>query len=172
MDARSFVALGAITGLIAGAVWFSGEVDRIEADEPGAVSAAIIAHLEDYIDEDQLKRPPEHKVGDLVLCLSTEIPLDVTAVEDALSGTLIRVVPAKDCTSKTVEGDFGMFIAMTTWFDERGEEAGHLEITKVRCPSVTRCLVDIDSVGAGMTYEVKRSGEGWTITAERLRWIV
>ena len=172
MDARSLVALGAITGLIAGAVWFSGEVDRIAVDEPGAVSAAIIAHLDDYIDEDELKRPPEHTVGDLVLCLSAEIPLDVAAVEGALSGTLIRVVPANDCTSKTVEGDFGMFTAMTTWFDELGDEAGHLEITNVRCPSVTRCLVDIDSVGAGMTYEVRRSGEGWATTGESLRWIV
>jgi hypothetical protein len=172
MDAQPLVALGAIAGLIAGAVWLSGEVDRLAADEPGAVSAAIIAHLEDYIDEDQQKRPAEHKVGDLVLCLSTEIPIDVAAVADALSGTLIRAILAKDCTSKTVEGDFGMFTAMTTWFDERGEEAWHLEITRVRCPSVTRCLVDIDSVGAGMTYEARRSGEFWSVTGERLRWIV
>jgi hypothetical protein len=172
MDVRSLVALGAISGLIAGAVWFSGQVDRIAADEAGAVSVAIIAHLDDYIDEDKLKRPPEHMVGDLALCLSAEVPLDVAAVEGALSDTLIRVVAAKDCTSKTVEGDFGMFTAMTTWFDELGEEAEHLEIAYVHCPSVTRCLVDIDSVGVGMTYEMRRSGEGWATTADRVRWIV
>ena len=172
MDVRSLVALGAITGLITGAVWFSGEVDQIAADEPGAVATAIVAQLKDYIDEDQLTLPPGHKVGDLVLCLSADIPLDVAAVEDALSGTLIRAVPATDCTSKTVLGNFGMFTAMTTWFDERGEEAGHLKITNMRCPSVTRCLVDVDSVGAGMTYEARRSGEVWSVTGERLRWIV
>jgi hypothetical protein len=172
MDRGSLAALLAITAAVAGAVSFSGEIDGVAADKDGAVAVAILASLGDYIEEDQLRHPPEQQIGDLVLCLDTEISLDIVAIQRALSGTLIRVLPAKNCTSKTVEGDFGMFTAMTTWFDENGEEAGHLQIANVHCPTGTRCLVDIDSVGAGMTYEARRSGKSWSVTGESLRWIV
>jgi hypothetical protein len=172
MDVRSLATLTVLLGIVGGAVWVSSNVDGVAADEAGAVSAALVAELGEFIDESKLTNPPEEMVGDLALCLDTNIDLDVAAVDRDLSGTLIRVIPAERCTSKTVEGDFGMFTAMTTWFDEHGDEAVHLEVTNVRCPSVTRCLVDIDSLGAGMTYEVRRSGEGWATTGERLRWIV
>jgi hypothetical protein len=162
----------AITAAVAGAVSFSAEIDGGAVDKEGAAAAAILASLGDYIEEDQLRHPPAQRVGDLVLCLDAEISLDLVAIQRALSETLIRVLPAKNCTSKTVEGDFGMFTALTTWFDENGEETGHLEMSNLRCPTVTRCMVDIDSVGAGMTYEARRSGKSWSVTGESLRWIV
>lgn len=172
MDRGSLAALLAITVAVAGTVWFSGEIDGVAADKEGAVAAAILASFGDYIDEAQLRHPSKQQVGDMVLCLDAEITLDMVAVQRALSRTIIRTIPARNCANKTVEGDFGMFTAMTTWFDENGEEAGHLLITNVRCPTGTRCLVDIDSVGAGMTYEARRSGTSWSVSGERLRWVV
>ncbi|MBI1401856.1 MAG: hypothetical protein GC147_01400 [Porphyrobacter sp.] len=78
----------------------------------------------------------------------------------------------KACTSKTVEGDFGMFSAMTYWFDETGQDAGMLEIEAVRCPTSRRCIVDINTVGSGMRYELEKTGDDWAVNKSDIRWIV
>jgi hypothetical protein len=172
MDGRSLTILAVLAGFVGSAVWLSSEVDQFAADEAGAVAAALVAGLGEFIDESELKSPPADLVGDLSLCVDAKTEIDLAAVDRDLAGTLIRVIPAKRCTSKTVEGDFGMFTALTTWYDEKGEEAGHLEIEAVQCQSMRRCIVDIDSRGAGMRYEVERVGDGWSVTTRRMRWVV
>jgi hypothetical protein len=171
-DLRSLLVLGAITGLIAGAVSLSSDVHVPGVDEPAAVAAALIEPFQDYVEEEQLRHPPAHQVGDLALCLKAESSLDVEAVSRALAGTLVRVIPAGRCTSKTVKGDFGMFTAMTYWFDESGGEAASLEVEAVRCLTRSRCIVDINSFAAGRRYEVEAAGGVWTVTRSALRWIV
>lgn len=172
MDGSSLATLTVLLGVVSGAVWLSSEVDGIAADGAGAVSAALVAELGEFIDESELKNPPADMVGDLSLCLDAKTEIDLADVDRDLAGTLIRVIPAKRCTSKTVEGDYGMFTALTTWYDESGKEAGHLEIEAVQCQSVRSCLVDIDSHGSGMRYEVERVGDRWSVTARRMRWVV
>lgn len=172
MDGRSLAILAVLAGVVSCAVWLSSKVDKVAVDEAGAVSAALLAELGEFIDEDKLTNPPADMVGDLVLCLDAKTEIDLADVDRDLAGTLIRVIPAKRCTSKTVEGDFGMFGVLTTWYDESGEEAGHRDIDAVQCQSVQRCIVDIDSRGAGMRYEVEQTGGRWSVTARRVRWIV
>lgn len=172
MDGRSLAILAVLAGVVGSAVWLSSEVDQVAADEAGAVSAALVANLGEFIDESELKSPPADMVGDLSLCLDAKTEIDLADVDRDLAGTLIRVIPAKCCTSKTVEGDFGMFTALTTWYDESGKEAGHLEIEAVQCQSVRRCIVDIDSHGSGMRYDVERTGNMWSVLARRMRWVV
>jgi hypothetical protein len=172
MEVRSLMVLGAITGLIAGAVSLSSDVHVPGVDEPAAVAAALFEPFQDYVDEEQLRHPPAHQVGDLALCLKAEPSLDVDAVSRALAGILVRVIPAGRCTSKTVKGDFGMFTAMTYWFDENGKEAAALEVEAVHCLTRSRCIVDINSFAEGMSYEVEAEGGAWTVTRSSLRWIV
>lgn len=169
---RSLAALAALLGVVVGAVWLSSKVDGGSADEAGAVSAAILAQLGDIIPESDLKRQASEDIGVLALCLSSDAPLDVSELNQRFASTLVRAIPASRCTSKTIEGDFGMFTAVTTWFDESSQEAGHLEIAHVRCPSPRRCIVDIDSVGAGTSFEVVKRGSNWFVGKTDLRWIV
>lgn len=172
MAFKSLTVVAALVAGVLGAVWLSSQLDGIAADEAGAVSAALIAQFEEYAPANELKSPPPDKVGNVALCLLAKRPLDVAEVSRRLAGTLVRVIPAEDCTSKTVEGDFGMFTALTTWYDARGEEAANFEIDQVRCFSLRRCIVDIDGRGAGMRHEVVQTGRNWSVTKSDLRWIV
>ena len=172
MDARTLATLAATVGLIAGAVWLSATLDRkpqITEATAAAISADMAWFIEIYED------PAERKAvagKPAPLCIAANEPLDFTLLAERLAGTFLRVIPVAACTSKTVEGDFGMFSAMTTWFDESGEEAGHITIKAVDCRSARRCVVDIDSLGAGMRYEVELEGGLWTVRKGDLRWIV
>jgi len=158
--------------MVAGGVWLSATLDR-KPQITEATAAAISADLDSFIEvyEDPAER---EAVGNKAasLCIASNAPLDFTLLADRLSGTFLRPVPVVGCKSKTIEGDFGMFSAMTSWFDESGEEAGHLEIDTVSCPTARRCIVDIDSFGAGMRYEVERTGDRWSVTARKMRWVV
>ena len=172
MDKASLIGLTAILGLVAGSVWLSDLLDhRPRATE--AVAAAIkdeMAFFIEFFDD-----PAEREAVDgeeASLCIASEEPLDFTLLAARLDGTLLRAVPIADCTSKTVEGDFGMFSGMTYWFDASGEEAGMLEIAATHCPTSRRCIVDINSRGRGDRYEVTRSGGKWSVTEREMRWVI
>ncbi|MFU7528288.1 hypothetical protein [Qipengyuania sp. ASV99] len=172
MDARGLTMLAATSGLVAGAVWLSETLDR-KPEVTESTAAAIRAELSFFVEfiEDPVER---EALSDkpVPLCIGSSAPLDFDLLEDRLARSFLRPVPIIGCRRRTVEGDFGMFGAMTYWFDETGEEAGQLRIKAVNCPTVRRCIVDIDSVGAGMRYEVERTGDNWTVTGQETRWIV
>lgn len=171
-DRGSLAALGAVTALVASGVQLSEEFDQKPAVS-AAVAAAIKAEMAWYIDAATEHASSEGVTPEVAnICLTTDRPLDFALLSNRLAGSFLDVVPVADCTSKTVEGDFGMFSAMTTWSDDSGKEAGHLSIQAVNCPIARRCIVDIDSTGAGMRYEVERVGDVWTVTRVDMRWVV
>lgn len=172
MEAKSLGTLAAITALIAGAVAMSGPADQGDhiTEAAGAAIKGVMAEIIEY-ESDPAAREAEAFKG-ASLCVTARVPLDFAVLAERLTGTFLLPVPAGNCSTKIVEGDFGMFSAMTTWFDESGREAGHLDIRRITCPTVTRCLVDIDMVGAGMSYTVERKGRGWSVWRYDLRWVV
>lgn len=174
MSGRSgqFAILAALVALVAGGVWLSEEVDRKPVVSE-AVAAAIKADLAWYI-EAATDQAATGKVAPEVanLCLASDQPLDYDLLAVRLAGSFLHVVPVADCTSKTVEGDFGMFSAMTTWFDGSGKEAGFLTVQAVHCQTARRCIVDTASIGAGMRYQVDRVGDVWAVTNSEMRWVV
>lgn len=172
MDRTSLATLSMITGLVAGAVWLSALLDR-KPKVTEVVSAAIKAEMVWFIEF--YENPAERKAVDLepvLLCIASKEPLDFALLADQLSGTFLQPLPVAKCTSRTVEGDFGMFSAMTYWFDETGEEAGMLVIEAVRCPTSRRCIVDINTVGSGMRHEIEKTGDDWAVTKSDRRWVV
>ena len=173
MSARGSLALlAAVAAFVAGGVWLSATIDR-RPKVSEAVAAAIRADLAWYIEgatEQVASKGPAPEI--VTICLQSDEPLDYALLADRLAGTFIRAVPVADCKSKTVEGDFGMFSAMTYWFDENGARADMRAVERVLCSTPRRCVVDINSLGAGNTYEVRRLHKGWKVTKTWQRWIV
>lgn len=175
MDAKSLVTLGTITSIVAGAVWLSATLDRKpEATAvTEATAAAIKADIAEFIEF--YEEPSERQaVGSeaAVICIASENPLDFAVLEERMAGTFLRLIPFDDCTSKTVEGDFGMFAAITYWYDKSGQEAGMLEIAVIHCPTARRCVVDIETPLRDDRYEVERSGSKWTVTKSEMLRVV
>lgn len=143
-----------------------GEVDKNEV-----VAVAIEAHFSEWIDVEVLKGR-DQALPPLPLCLETNVPVQVNEIAKDLSDTIIRLIPNSDCTSETIEGNFGMLTAITKYFDKSGEQASHLEIVKVSCLTTRECVVDIDSFGSGSRYWAERHQNVWTVTKHELRWVV
>lgn len=172
MDLRNLGVLAGITALVAGTVWLAETLDR-KTEITESTAAAIRAEFSFFVDF--VEDPAERKAlseKPVSLCIESNVALDFSLLEDRLATSFLRPVPVIGCKSRTVEGDFGMFVAMTDWFDETGEEAGQLKIKAVQCSTERRCIVDIDSIGSGMRYEVERSGGKWTVTGSENLWIV
>lgn len=170
MDWRSALYGMILFGIIAGLSAIASQ-EFGEADRNAAVAAAVEQHLSGWLGEKPLKEL-EPSQGLLKLCLESKVPLKIDRIAKAFSQTVVRPIPMTSCSSKTVEGDFGMFVAITRYYDSTGEQAGHLEIAKVTCPTTSRCLVDIDDFGVGMSYEVARRGSLWRTVRREMRWIV
>ena len=143
----------------------------VEADTEAAVAGAIKTSLEEWVGADVIGGA-EASQGLITICLEHKDPLDVAAVAENLSGTIIRPIPVVDCSSETIEGNFGMFAAVTNYFAPDGTEAGHLEIAKVDCPTPTMCVVEIDSLGSGDSYRMERRAGHWKTTKQWNRWVV
>lgn len=168
---RDFVTLGVLAVLVAGAVWLSALFDK-RPQVTEAAAAAIRAEMAFFI---EVYQDPAARKADggkpASLCIASNEPIDFALLADRLSGTFLHPLPVAKCTSKTVEGDFGMVSAMTYWFDETGQDAGMLEIEAARCPTSRRCIVDINTVGSGMRYEVEKTGDDWAVNKSDMRWI-
>lgn len=167
-DFGQAMVLAIILLLVLGGVVISSTLDRRSSPMP-AVAAAIDADLGYWI---EVAAESGDALTDWPICIEG-IDRDQTArMALYLSSGIIRPVHASLCSSKTVEGDFGMFYAMTYWFDPSGLEAGWLKIAKIECGSARRCTVDIDAVGAGMRYEVVRENDVWSLMRQDMRWVV
>lgn len=140
-------------------------------DKEAAVAAALRENLGQGFGKDFLTKGDE-LLPKLVLCLESEVFLDIDSVARNLSNTIVTPVPIAACSSKTVEGDFGMFTAMTNYFGPVGEAAAHLKVVGVSCSTVASCVVDVDSRGRGERYRVERLGQSWKVADSRLRWVV
>lgn len=147
-------------------------------DKEAATAAAVRYDLREYLDflgdhlgEDHLANGDE-KLPELIICLASDVPLDIDSVAQNLTDAKIKPVPVTACSSETIKGDFGMFTAITNYFGPDGEEAGHLVIVRASCATTKSCVIDIDGRGSGARYWVERSGHTWTVVDGRLRWIV
>jgi hypothetical protein len=141
-----------------------------EPDANGAVAAAIRHYLTDFVGVDVIAG--KDSLGPLVLCIGSKVPLEMDAIERDFAGTIVRTIPVGSCTSETVEGDFGMFAALTRYYDATGREADHLEIVEVSCANTSMCVVDVDSFGSGDRYVVRREGRTWSVVRRSMRWVV
>lgn len=145
---------------------------RVGSADRETVAAATVRHvLTEIIGEDTIQGRGE-VTDPLYLCLSSEVDVDVKRIASELASTIIRPIPVKECASNRVEGDFGMFGAMTYYYAPNGEEAGHLTIAELKCATPSECMVDIDMVGWGERYSLKQTGGEWKVSDQRNRWIV
>jgi len=140
------------------------------ADKEAATAAALRFHFGDYLNMDNLSGDDEN-LPDKVLCLDSDVPLNIGSVAQNLTDTIVKPVPGATCSSETIEGDFRMFIAITNYFGPDGDEAGHLVVKQASCGTTKSCVIDIDGRGSGMRYSVKRFGQTWNVVNARLRWI-
>ena len=169
-DAGSYLFGGALFAALLGMTAVSSQ--RVgAADGDAVVAAAVRQELSGLIGEEMIIGRGEI-TDPLYLCLSSEVPLEVGRVASELSATIIRPVPIRDCTSKTIHGNFGMFSAVTDYFAPNGDEAFHLTIAGVKCRALHECFVDIDAVGWGQRYSLERTGGDWRVTSVRNRWVV
>lgn len=123
------IRLAIVLLLVLAGVAISSIIDR-QSDQMPAVATAIEADLGYWIEVAAESGEP---LTDWPICIEG-IDRDETALMARhLSSGIIRPVHASLCSNKTLEGDFGMFYAMTYWFDPSGLEAGWLRIAKVEC---------------------------------------
>jgi hypothetical protein len=160
--AALFVILCALTSIASSKIG--------EPDTNGAVAAAIRHDLTSVAGVDAIEGR-DASFGSLVLCIGSAAPLDIAAIARELAGTIIKPVAADACTSETVEGDFGMFNAITNHY-VAGDEAAHLEVARVSCSDTSTCVVDIDRVGSGDRYVAQRKGQVWSVVSTIERWVV
>ena len=140
-------------------------------DRDAAVAAALQEGLSDFMTDSEIydKNPP---YGFIVMCIESRIDLNIPAISSHLSETIIRPIRTETCTTNTVQGDFGMFTAMTNYYDPTGAEAGRVEVVGAKCVSTSECVVDLDFRGSGERYVVRRKGSNWGVTHRNVRWIV
>lgn len=158
-----FVGLGAISSFAATTVG--------GGDMEGAVAEAIKTDLADWFQLGS-RENHGHPFPKVSLCLESEQSLNFDKLARSLSRTPLEPIPLSRCTSRTSKGDFVMFNTRTSYYDEQGENAFHLKIPKIECATESSCVVDIDDVGSGSSYSVKRQGDHWIATDRKLRWIV
>lgn len=142
-----------------------------EPDSNGAVAAAIKHYLADFVGMEAIEGEDTSR-GPMVLCVGSEVPLHMEAIARDLADTVIRPIAEGACRSETVEGDFGMFTAITNYYDASGAEAAHVTVADVSCENTTTCIVDIDSRGSGDRLEMRRKGRTWFVGERRIRWMV
>ena len=157
----------AITLVLLGtSVWLtSGTKHRPIAT--AAAAAAMKSHgnlpiwIEAYADsaariEDQLEYVP--------LCVDSAEPLDFDQLQNLFAETVILPVPIDTCRSKKVKSEDPMFAFFTHWFDQNKETALQLEVSKINCPSRSRCILDLDDWHVGIRYTVDEIDGVWTVT--------
>ena len=161
MGVKDAIAMAAIFGAIA-LVTPLASTHFGEADQNAAVGAANEANIVDWWG---INISPNNDIGlqAASVCVESETPLDVSRIRERFASTIVRLVPNSECASQMVEGDFGMFSAMTYYFDEEGVEAGHLSIPRVECRTSSECIVDIDTIGSGNSYRIRRSAGQWEV---------
>ena len=142
-----------------------------DPDTNGAVASALKHYLTELVGPATVEGE-DASFGPLVLCLGSTMPLEIEAIGRDLAGTIIQPVPANACTSETIEGDFGMFAAITKYHDATGAEAAHLEVVNVACSNTRTCIVDIDGFGSGDRYITRREGRVWSVVERKMRWVV
>jgi hypothetical protein len=168
MEARALASLLAITAAVAGAVKLTAPVSSAV---PGAqaTAAAIEAQMGwMFTDPEGRTHARDSTLPRLTLCVASEVPLDFAVLAQALAGSRLRPVPTAQCSSN---GSDDAVNPWRVWRDEKGFEARALTVVAVRCPTNARCLVDIDGDLEGGSYEVRRSAEGWAVTANTIRWM-
>lgn len=168
MDARSLVTVLAITAAVAGGVKLTAPVSSAV---PGAqaTAAAIEAQMGwVFTDAEGRSHASDSALPRLTLCVASELPLDFAAMAQALAGSRLRPVPSAQCSSHRGDDAANPW---TVWHDENGAVASALTVIGVRCPTHARCIVEIDGDLEGGSYEVRRSAEGWAVTANSIRWI-
>lgn len=168
--AREEAVFGAIMFATIAALTSLASVKIGAPDANGAVAAALTEHFGEWVGLEALQQ--KGSTPPLKLCLETEVPLQINAVAHDLSNTIIEPIPVARCTSERIEGDFGMFTAITKYYDETGEEAAHVIVVEVSCSTSKTCRVDIDDFGAGMSYEAQQQGSAWKVVERDPRWVV
>jgi hypothetical protein len=158
-----FVAIGCLTAIASSQIGIP--------EKEAAVAVAAREYLVENLGKELVSKGDEI-LPKLVLCLDFRNSLNIDLVSKNLSDTIIKPVPVTACSSKTIEGNFGMFTAITHYSGPEGDEAAHLAVVRVSCQTTKSCEVDIDSRGSGVRYWVERSGQTWKVTDSRLRWIV
>jgi hypothetical protein len=161
--ATLFIVLAALTSIASSKTG--------DPDTNGAVASALKHHLTELVGAATIEGK-DASFGPLVLCVGSKVPLKMEAIERDFAGTVIEPVPANACTSEKIEGDFGMFTAITKYHDATGAEAAHLEVENVACSSTRTCIVDIDDFGSGDRYITRREGQVWSVVERRMRWVV
>lgn len=161
--AALFIVLAALTSIASSKTG--------EPDTNGAVAAALRHHLADRVGSEAIEGK-DASFGPLVLCVGSDVPLEMAAIERDLVDTIVEPVAASECTSETIEGDFGMFTAITNYYDAKGHEAAHLEVVRVSCSNTRACIVDIDGRGSGQRYTTRRKGQAWSVVESIMRWVV
>lgn len=170
MDRQTAIVMTALCILLAGLSSVASKPIG-HPDQSGAIAAAIENQFTEWLGVESITRGVT-SLPATTLCLDSKRPLDIAAIAHAMGDTVITTVPVSECTSETVEGNFGMFTALTTYYDRSGEEAAHIEIADIRCTTTSACTVDIDSRGSGMRYEMERRGSVWHARKAWMRWIV
>ncbi|WP_156139692.1 hypothetical protein [Sphingomonas sp. 35-24ZXX] len=145
---------------------------RLERDAAGAVAAAIAENFGEFVKVAPLTGARRSEIDSETLCLNANGQVQVKDVARKLETTFLRVVPESFCKKKVVEGDFGMFTAMTYYYNEKEIKSAHLKIAKFECSLDRKCSVDIDKLGSGMRYNCIQSGKGWKVVSSDLRWVV
>ncbi len=148
-----------------------------DSSESELLAAAIEGFfLDEVAIQDQVyiyaTRGEPFPISDWSICLESKMPINVGAINKALSHTILTTHKVSDCTSKTTEGDFGMFNAMTDYFDPSGERAGHLIIQKITCPKADYCLVEIDTFSDGYEYKMRLVHGRWQYVDKDIIWVV
>ena len=154
---------------------FIAILSHFSSEQAGAPdhAAAVAAAIENEVTWDgEFDFSLGNDVGldDAPLCLASDLPVDHDVVAKRFEDTVVRIVPASECRSRSVEGNFGMFTVETTYFDPKGVEAGHLEVVGVDCANTSHCIVDIDVFAFGTRYWVERVGQQWEVSRSQNRW--
>lgn len=168
---RSAAAFGATLSVILAGLTSIASTPAEEPDVEGAVATALEHHLTDYAGVGSIDAK-DSAFERIALCVGTKVPLAFDPIERHFAGTVVVPIPDEACTSETIEGDFGMFSAITRYRDTTGREAGHLELEAVSCSSSRSCQVDIDTFGSGVRYAVRRERGTWSVVGKGMRWVV
>lgn len=170
MDLKTVAIVAAFFAAIA----YLTSIAVISIGKPGkeaAIAAALRHDLGQVVGEKHMAKV-DGEVLEFFLCLASQEPININKIDQNFENTTIKVVPVSTCTSKVEKGNFGMFTAITRYFGPDGREAGHLTVVRALCSTARDCEIDIDAHGAGVRYQVKRDGNGWTVGKSQLRWIV
>lgn len=168
---RADLGACALAVVLIGAATYAGSQFRPQPAPSGAVAAALENHLAASVG----LKPEEWRgagIENLQTCLDSKVLIDVPAIRDKLTYSVLDPIPAAACSSETIEGDFGMFTSRTDYFFPDGTQAGYLRIGDVRCAASIDCEIDIDDYGFGNSYRMVFGSDGWKVVEVKQRWIV